>query len=100
MWSAGELDADQWKRATAKLKERETIAKRQIENQRRPRALDGVPDVLATAWPSLPIHRRRAIVEVLIEAVDIAPATPQSQRNAVESSMLIDPSRVSVRWKV
>jgi site-specific DNA recombinase len=99
MWSAGELSADQWRRASARLKEREATAKRQIESQRRPRGLDGVPDVLATAWPSLPIHRRRAIVEVLIEAVDIAPATAQSQRNALTSGMLIDPSRVRVRWK-
>jgi site-specific DNA recombinase len=99
MWAAGEISAEAWKRARKGLMEREDRAQRQIENQRRPRALDGVPDVLEKAWPSLPLHRRRAIAEVLIEAVDIAPATPQSQRNAVKSRMLIDPTRVSVRWR-
>jgi len=100
MWAAGELNAEQWKRAAAKLKDREERARRQVENQRQPRALDGIPDVLETAWPTLPLHRRRAIVDVLIESVDITPATSRAQRNAVENSTLIDLSRVTIRWKV
>jgi len=99
MWAAGDIDVAEWKRARGGLKDREDRAQGQIENQRQPRALDGIPEVLEKAWPSLPLHRRRAIVDVLIEAVDIAPATPRSQRNAVESSTLIDLSRVSIRWK-
>ena len=100
MWAAGELDATQWKRAAAKLKDREERARRQVESQRQPRSLNGIPDALENAWETLPLHRRRAIVDVLIEAVDIAPATPQAQRNAVEKATLIDLSRVSIRWKV
>jgi site-specific DNA recombinase len=92
MFAASEITAEAWKRAGQGLKEREARAQRQIENQRRPRALDNIPDALEKAWPSLPLHRRRGIVVVLIEAVDIAPI---GRRNGNR----FDPDRVSLRWK-
>jgi site-specific DNA recombinase len=92
MFAAGEITAEAWKRATKGLRAREDGARRQIENQRRPRALDGLPDALAKAWPSLPLHRRRAIVEVLVEAVVIAPV-------GRSGGSRMDLDRVSIRWR-
>jgi DNA invertase Pin-like site-specific DNA recombinase len=110
MFASGEIDADQWKRASKGLKEREDQARRRIENQRRPRALDGIPtsDKFRAAWygtgpkheDKMAFHRRRAIVEGLIESVTIAPATSESQRNARAAELEIDPSRVDVQFRV
>jgi len=101
LFTDGAISAEDWKVAGKKLREKEDKAQRSIENQRRPRGLNGVPDKLTMkTWNGMPLHRRRAFVEVLIESVTIACATPEAQRNARSKGMQIDPSRISVKWKV
>jgi hypothetical protein len=101
MWTAGEISAEQWKRASAGLKAREDKASRHIDGQRRPRALDGIPKTLRrTTWDALPLHRRRAIVELLIESVTVAQAIDDSDKKHPRKRSFEERIANGVRWKL
>ena len=46
---------------------------------------------LRAAWPSLPLHRKQAVVSLLVEAVVIGPGIPGLNK--------FDSRRVTIRWK-
>jgi site-specific DNA recombinase len=91
-WADDEITRGAWDAARGRLEGRRASLQRRVDAQRRAHDLDGLPDPLRAAWPSLPIFKRRAIIQALIEAVDVGPA--------VKGRNYFDPARVSVRWKV
>jgi site-specific DNA recombinase len=95
MWRRDEISRGEWQTARTGLQERQAALEKRIQSQRRNRSLDGIPEALRTAWPSLPFHRQRAIVEVLIEQVIVEPATPGAQRFVADRI-----PAGNIRWKV
>jgi len=89
-WASDRLSRAEWESAREVLRSRrDTLAKR-VDSQRRAYDLDGIPEPLREAWPSLPIHRRRAVINAVIEAVVVNPAKGGSR---------FDPGRVGIRWR-
>jgi DNA invertase Pin-like site-specific DNA recombinase len=91
-WASDRISRGEWDAARATLLSREQSLRRRVEASRRGHDLDGLPDPLRTAWPALPLHRRRAIIGALVEAVVVGPGVRGRNR--------FDPERVSIRWKV
>lgn len=91
-WADDRITRGEWDAARGALEGKRASLQRRVDSQRRAHDLDGLPDPLRAAWPSLLLFKRRAVIQALIEAVDVAPA--------VKGRNFFDPERVSVRWKV
>jgi len=91
-WAEDRISRGEWEAARGALESRRAGLQRRVEAQRRAHDLDGLPDPLRPAWPSLSLHRQRAILSAVVEAVVIGPAVRGLNR--------FDPDRVTIRWKV
>jgi hypothetical protein len=91
-WAEDRIIRGEWDAARKSLETRREALQRRVDAQRRAHDLDGLPHPLRPAWLSLPLHRRRAIIDALIEAVKVGPGVRGLNR--------FDPDRISVRWKV
>lgn len=90
-WAADRLTRGEWEAARRALVGRQEALRRRVETSRRSVGLDGLPDPLRTAWPSLELHRQRAIVSALMEKVEIGRGVPGLNK--------FDKRRVSIKWK-
>ena len=91
-WAAARLSRGEWDAARDVLKGLRDALQRRVDAGRRQVGLGGLPDPLRAAWPTLELHRRRAVVSALVEAVVIGPA--------VRGRNFFDAGRVSIRWRV
>lgn len=90
-WAADRVTRGEWEAARGGLLARQAALRRRVEASRRSHGLDGLSDPLRDAWPQLPLHRQRAVIAALVDAVTIGPAVRGRNR--------FDPDRVSLRWK-
>ncbi len=95
-WASGSLSRPEWQTARGALLDRAEALRRRLDAGRVSAGLEGLPDPLRAAWPELPLHRRRAIVSALVEAVTVSPAT---RRAPGAQQGLVDPERVAITWK-
>jgi DNA invertase Pin-like site-specific DNA recombinase len=90
-WAADRVTRSEWQAARTALLGRQDALRRRVDAARRSRGLDGLPEPLRAAWPTLPLHRRRAIVAALVANVVVAPGRRGFNR--------FDADRVSIRWR-
>jgi site-specific DNA recombinase len=93
-WGRGEISAVEHSAARGEMVARQDKLQRELDGSRRAVGLDGLPadEQLRKAWPTLELHRRRAIIAALIEAVIINPIKKPGRNT-------FDPKRVDVRWR-
>lgn len=92
MFGAGELDRREWLAARAVVDDRLKGARRSLAREQGTQALLPLRDVdPATAWDSLDIDQRRAVLGALIERIVISPAGGRST---------FAPDRVDIVWRV
>jgi len=92
MFAAGEIGRAEWLTARDTLDARLSAARSKVVEQVVVTAADaysGKGTVLRTAWPTMPLDAKRAVIGSLIERIHIAP----SRRHA------FDPDRVAVDWR-
>jgi DNA invertase Pin-like site-specific DNA recombinase len=80
----------EWEAKRKTLAARQTTLRRRVETAQRKVGLDGLPDPLRAAWPTLALHQRRAVVSALMEAVVVG--------RGVRGLSRFDERRVSLRW--
>jgi site-specific DNA recombinase len=89
-FAADEIDGEQLKRITAKLRPRQ----HEVEARLRPVVLDladlATPDI-AERWDQVPLERRRAVVDFLLD-ITLLPRGKDAPRR-------FDPNSVKVEWK-
>ncbi len=94
MWAEGEISRGDWRSAREVL-ERRILAARDDLNRgssaAAAAALAGQGASLREVWDELPLLRRRAIVETVVQRVTIAPTLKRNNK--------FDPGRVDVEWK-
>lgn len=93
-WAAGEITKAEWMTARKPLEARLEAARRAMSRRRGTTALDafsGRPKALREEWQALSMERQRAIIEAVVDRVNIAKA--KRGRNT------FDPSRVEIIWK-
>jgi site-specific DNA recombinase len=90
-WAARRLDLVEWEAARGPLRAQQAELKRRIDRSRAKVRLAGLPDPLREAWPTLELHRRRAVIAALVEAVVVARGTRGLNH--------FDDRRVTIRWK-
>ncbi|MBJ7598641.1 recombinase family protein [Candidatus Nephthysia bennettiae] len=90
-WAADRISRAEWSAARPVLAERHKLLTRRVQVHHRTQFMDDIPDPLRDAWSNLPLHRRRAILTVLVEAVVIRPGVRGLNR--------FDPRRIEVCWK-
>lgn len=96
-WAAGALTQGQLRAATAELRARLELVEQRIGEAARGSALDGlagVPDV-AEVWDSLPLDRRRAVVDALATVVVL----PRERQGRLPGGGYFDPEAVRVEWR-
>jgi hypothetical protein len=96
-YANGELDRAEYRRlrdgARAKLEEL------RAGYQPKPTIEFGSGNPLGVAWPALPLGRRRAVLDVVLDAVEIGPVGHRKGQHFGAKDRF-DGSRVSLRWKV
>ncbi len=90
-WAADLITRGEWDSARRTLIARRDDLQKRVERAQRALNLDGLPNPLRSAWPKLEMHRRRAVIGALVEAVVIGPGIKGLNR--------FDDRRVSIRWK-
>lgn len=90
-WAAGEITIAERNAARQVLVERQATLTKTLDGSRRAVGLDGLPADLRSAWPTLELHRQRAIVMALIETVTVKPA--------IRGRNTFDKRRIDVTWK-
>jgi DNA invertase Pin-like site-specific DNA recombinase len=90
-WAADRVSRGEWDAARAALMVRRDALSRRLEASRRGQRLDGLPDPLRASWLGLELHRKRAVIAALVEAVVIGPG--------VRGRNTFDSDRISIRWK-
>jgi site-specific DNA recombinase len=91
-WASDRISRVEWDAARQALTARRDGLQRRVDGGRRAQRLDGLPDPLRAAWPTLELHRRRAVISTLIESVVVGPGRRGLNR--------FDVGRVTIRWKV
>lgn len=94
LWSAGDRTTEEWTAGRKALAARQEDVRRRLERIRRARAVDvvaGLDGGVEAAWPSLDLHRRRAVLAAVIERVEIG--------KAVTPGRVFDGRRVNVIWR-
>lgn len=95
LFAAGDITRAEWMRARAGLDERRRDAQAAVDEVSAPSPAVpylGKVDALRSAWPSLSLDQRRAIVAAVVDAVVIVPGRRGGGK--------VDLSRVDVRWRV
>jgi DNA invertase Pin-like site-specific DNA recombinase len=90
-WAEDRITRAEWQAARAVLENGRVGFQRRVEATRRTRDLDGLPDPLRPSWSTLPLFKKRAVLQAFVEAVDLQPA--------VKGRNFFDRGRVSIRWK-
>jgi hypothetical protein len=90
-WAADLITRGEWDSARRTLIARRDDLQKRVERAQRALNLDGLPNPLRSAWPILEMHRRRAVIGALVEAVVIGPGIKGLNR--------FDDRRVTIRWK-
>ncbi len=92
-WTARKMTMREWQTARAPLASQAEVMRRLVEAENKRLSLDGIEDApLRTRWPGLELHNRRAVLQTLIDHVEIKPAKGRGP--------VFDPTRVKVRWQV
>ena len=95
MWDAGEIGRAEWMRLRAKVEARLDANRRLLARRSHTAALTpytGQGGALRGAWPSLTLDQRRAVIQAVVDRVNVHPATVRGPK--------FDPSRVEVVWRV
>jgi hypothetical protein len=91
-YASDRITHNQFERATRILKAKLNDLKKRVAASRRTYGLDGLDDEsLRERWPELDLHRRRTVIQALVEKVVIG--------SAVHGRNTFDPKRVDVRWR-
>lgn len=88
-WASGDLPAEAWDRARARLDERHRELTEALAAMPST-AVDIDPATIRAGWDSMTLGERRAVLAMFIESVTVAPATPGIKR--------FDPARVEIAW--
>jgi site-specific DNA recombinase len=99
MFTAGDIDGDQLKRGSARLKAQIAELDAQLEAVVHVSALDGIagePDA-AEIWDGFDLHRRRAVLAAVV-AVTILPAPRGRPRGHVKGDPYFHPEAVRLEW--
>jgi DNA invertase Pin-like site-specific DNA recombinase len=93
-WSARKITRPEWQAARTPLAAQLETLQRRVESEHRRLSLDGVDGrtPLNDRWPNMPLEKRRALLQLLIEAITIKAATHRGP--------IFDKLRVKVDWKV
>lgn len=94
MFAAGEITRAEWATARDAIQIRMAEASAALNTDSAATAfasLLGTGASLRERWPDLPLGKRRAVVDAVIESIAIAPTTQKGN--------FFDPDRVSVRWR-
>jgi site-specific DNA recombinase len=91
-WAEERITRVEWDAARETLAGRQQALARQVQAHRRAYAFHDLPDPLREAWPTLPLHKRRAVMGALVDAVIINPAILRGRK-------YFDDRRIDVRWK-
>jgi site-specific DNA recombinase len=91
---AGSITQAEWLAARRTAEHRADQARQRLANDTAGRALNGLtaPGALSAAWPKLDVDRRRAILNAVVERVDIAKGKGNGAR--------FDPERIDPIWRV
>jgi DNA invertase Pin-like site-specific DNA recombinase len=76
-WSADEITRDEWRVARTALEHRLTTARKQLSKITRTTVLDGLignADLVQESWASLDLSRQHAILQAILDHVEIGPA--------------------------
>jgi site-specific DNA recombinase len=76
-WSADEITRDEWRIARTALDQRLTAARRQLSKITHTTVLDGLignADLVRTSWDSLDLTRQHAILQAILDHVEVGPA--------------------------
>lgn len=92
-WAKGEITQPERAAAREVLVARQAAINKKLDGARTAAGLDGLPvDArLRAAWPSLELHRQRAVIQALVEKVTV--------RSARKGLNKFDPKLIDVRWK-
>ena len=91
-YASDRITQNQFERATGILKAKLNDLKKRVAASRRIYGLDGLDDEkLRERWPGLELHRRRTVIQALVEKVVIG--------SAVHGRNAFDPTRVDLRWR-
>jgi DNA invertase Pin-like site-specific DNA recombinase len=86
------ITRNQFESATGILKAKLSDLRKRVATARRTYGLEGLDDEgLRERWPRLEFHRRRTVIQALVEKVVIRPA--------IHGRSQFDSSRVDIRWR-
>jgi len=92
-WTARKITMREWQTARSPLALQLEVLRRRVDAKNKQLSLDGIEDApLRTRWPELEPHKRRAVLQTLIDHVEIKPAKGRGP--------VFDPNRVKVHWQV
>ena len=74
------------------LKKQVDLLRRQVETVRRQVGVADLPSPLTAAWPGLSLHRKQAVLGLVVEKIVVKPATRGRGQ--------FDGRRIEVMWKV
>jgi hypothetical protein len=89
-YGADEISEKEWLAARAPINERLQANRAKLTAAQQHQAIPDLQD-LGARWDALELEQRRAVIMLLIDAVDIGPAKLRGPR--------FDPDRVDIRWK-
>jgi len=91
-WARDGMSRKEWQAAREPLEIRKRDLQRQVDNGRRSVGLNGInAKLLRGSWSQLPLHRQKAVVGALVEAVVIGPGRRGYNQ--------FDSRRITIRWK-
>jgi site-specific DNA recombinase len=92
-WAKGDITSGERAAARQVLVARQAALNQRLDGGRRAESLDGLPvdERLRKLWPTLELHRQRAIISALVERVTIMPA--------VRGRNTFDAKRIDVTWR-
>lgn len=93
MWAASEITRAEWMAARRPVEAALDAARRRIRRRTKTTAIEGLtaPGALREQWPSLPLHRKRAILAAALDRIEVAPARRGYNR--------FDPLRIDPIWR-
>lgn len=94
MYAAGEISRPEWSTARTSIDKRLTAATSDVARAVKTAASDaylGRGGELRKAWPSMSLGQRRAVVDAVIENIEIAPTTKANNK--------FDSGRVGITWR-
>lgn len=98
LWADGELERSEWSRARQRLVDRIEATERELNDAIGAGPLLAAPGggELAERWPSMSVDHRRALLELLLDHVDVLP----SGSRIGKPRAWFDPERLEPAWRV